>query len=70
MREPGFLGAVHVTTGRSILFAPRLPSHYATWLGTLWTADDFKERYQVDSVYYVDEVSQYKSSVFCNTYSK
>lgn len=36
---------------------PRLPSEYATWMGKLLTCDDFKKRYAVDSVKYVDEVS-------------
>lgn len=58
MREPGFYGAVNVFTGKSTLFAPRLPAEYATWMGTLWTPDDFKERYQVDEVRFVDEVSK------------
>lgn len=56
-REPGFYGAVNVQTGKAILFVPRLPADYATWMGDLWTCDDFKKRYQVDEVFYVDEVS-------------
>lgn len=36
---------------------PRLPAEYATWMGRLWTPDDIKQRYCVDSVLFVDEVS-------------
>lgn len=57
VREPGFFGAINVSSGKCTLFMPRLPSEYATWMGELWTCDDFKKRYAVDSVKYVDEVS-------------
>lgn len=57
VREPGFFGAINVSSGQCTLFMPRLPSEYATWMGELWTCDDFKKRYAVDAVKYVDEVS-------------
>lgn len=56
MREPGFYGAVNVATGAAILFAPRFSAEYATWMGKLWTCDDFKNRYGADEVRFVDEV--------------
>jgi hypothetical protein len=43
--EPDFFGAVDVDTGRSILFMPRLPIEYGTWLGDIETTDECKERY-------------------------
>jgi len=55
-REPGFYGVVNVTNGQAILFVPRLEEDYATWLGRLWTLDDFRNRYGVDDVKYVDEL--------------
>ena len=33
--EEGFYGALDVTSGRSMLFMPRLPSSYAVWLGKI-----------------------------------
>lgn len=57
VREPGLFGAVNVFTGQSTLFVPRLPHEYAIWMGELWTCDDFKKRYSVDAVQYIDEVS-------------
>lgn len=39
---------------------PRLPAEYATWMGRLWTPDDMKQRYCVDNVRFVDEVSNAK----------
>ncbi|XP_031624855.1 xaa-Pro dipeptidase [Contarinia nasturtii] len=59
VREPEFYGAVNVFTGKSTLFAPRLPQEYATWMGTLWTPDDYKNRYCVDEVRYVDELDAF-----------
>lgn len=56
MREPGFYGAVNVATGIATLFAPRFSAEYATWMGPLWTCEDFKKRYGVDEVRNVDEV--------------
>lgn len=58
MREPGFYGAIDISTGKSILFAPRLPSDYAVWLGEIKPLSHFKEIYMVDLVFYVDEITQ------------
>lgn len=58
MREPGFYGAIDISTGKSILFAPRLPSDYAVWLGEIKPLSHFKEIYMVDLVFYVDEMTQ------------
>lgn len=55
-REPGFYGAINVFTGKTTLFIPRLPKEYATWMGRLWTLNDFKQRYSIDDVRFVDEV--------------
>lgn len=64
MREPAFYGVINVSTGYATLFAPRLPAEYATWMGKLWTCDDFKQRYCVDEVRYVDEVSLFILNYF------
>lgn len=55
--DPGFFGLIDVDTKRSILFMPRLPEEYAVWMGKLHSPADYKARYAVDEVYYVDEVS-------------
>ncbi|KAG6538860.1 hypothetical protein ZIOFF_004012 [Zingiber officinale] len=47
-----------VASGKSILFAPRLPDDYAVWLGEIKPPSVFKERYMVDMVFYVDELVQ------------
>ncbi|GAQ81411.1 Metallopeptidase M24 family protein [Klebsormidium nitens] len=55
--EAGFYGAVDVATGKSILFAPRLPSEYAIWMGKIQPPQHFKDKYEVDEAKYVDELS-------------
>nr|AKF43199.1 metallopeptidase M24 family protein [Melianthus villosus] len=54
--EPGFYGAIDISTGKSTLFAPRLPENYAVWLGEIKPASFFKERYIVNAVCYTDEI--------------
>ncbi|KCV71798.1 hypothetical protein H696_01216 [Fonticula alba] len=57
VREAGFMGAVHLKTGRSLLFAPRLPEAYAVWMGTIHPPSHFASRYSVDGAHYVDELA-------------
>ncbi|KAI3905786.1 hypothetical protein MKW92_024542 [Papaver armeniacum] len=56
VKEPGFYGAIDVSTGKSILFAPRLPAEYAVWLGEIKSLSHFKEMYMVNTVCYTDEI--------------
>lgn len=56
VEEPGFYGAMLVSSGESLLFMPRLPEDYAVWMGRLRSPQDFKQKYEVDHVYYVDQV--------------
>ena len=54
--EPDCYGAVRVGDSRSYLFIPRLPADYAIWMGRVPTTEDFKAKYEVDEVHFVDEV--------------
>lgn len=56
--EPDHYGAIDVTTGESVLFIPRLPQEYATVMGHIATTEEVRQSYQVDRVYYVDEMPQ------------
>ncbi|XP_010541025.1 PREDICTED: xaa-Pro dipeptidase [Tarenaya hassleriana] len=58
VREPEFYGVIDIGSGKSILFAPRLPADYAVWLGEIKRLSYFQERYMVDMVYHVDEIDQ------------
>nr|AKF43190.1 metallopeptidase M24 family protein [Erodium foetidum] len=64
VREPEFYGAIDIATGNSILFAPRLPTDYAVWLGEIKSLSYFKERYMVSMVYYTDEIVQVLSDQY------
>jgi len=55
--EADFYGAIYVDTCSTVLFMPRLPASYATWMGELKTPEYFKARYGVDMVLYTDEIS-------------
>ena len=40
------------------MFIPRLPQEYATVMGHIATTEEVRQSYQVDRVYYVDEMPQ------------
>lgn len=56
VKEPGFFGALDLSTGKAILFCPRLDEEYAVWLGKIEPPSFFKDLYVVDEVHYVDEL--------------
>lgn len=58
-KEPDCFGVLNVDSGESILFVPRLPEEYATWMGRLFTLEEFKSMYEVDQVRYVDELPSF-----------
>jgi len=55
--EPDFFGAIDVETGTSILFIPQFPESYGVWMGPIFGCEDFKKKYEVDQVYYVDQIA-------------
>ncbi|XP_070503965.1 xaa-Pro dipeptidase [Chironomus tepperi] len=56
--EPDFFGAIRVSDGHTILFAPRLDKEYEVWMGPIASTDQVKARYEVDEAFYVDELVQ------------
>lgn len=56
VREPGFFGALAVSTGKSYLFIPRCPDEYCIIMGKIKSTEDFKNIYAVDEVHYTDEI--------------
>ena len=61
--EPDFFGAIDVTTGKSILYQPRLDEDYAIFMGHVPTLEEVKERYRVDEVLFLDEMPDHLRSV-------
>ena len=56
VEESDFYGAINVKTSKSILFIPRLHPDYAIWDGKIHSPQHFKEKYEVDEVFYSDEI--------------
>lgn len=63
VKEPGCYGAIHVKTGQTTLFVPRLPDEYAVWMGHLHTLDEFKKMYEVDQVRYCDDLEKFFDAI-------
>lgn len=63
VEEPDFYGGVSIPDGKSYLFAPKLPPSYAVWMGRLLSKEEFKDRYDVDYVFWSDEMNETLSSL-------
>eukprot|EP00960_Hanusia_phi_P039478 753915-Hanusia_phi.AAC.9 len=59
---PDCLGAIEVSSGRSILFVPRQPDSYSVWMGSPPSLEDLKTIYCVDEVLYTSELPSYIAS--------
>ncbi|RHY16645.1 hypothetical protein DYB32_010623, partial [Aphanomyces invadans] len=57
VKEPDCAGAIDLTTGRSILFVPRLSAEWAIWCGDRKPLDWFRSHYGVDDVLYADDMA-------------
>jgi Xaa-Pro dipeptidase len=57
IREPECYGALDLATGESLVFVPRLGSDYEIWCGKVQPLSWWKARYQVEHVFYADEVA-------------
>ncbi|XP_012674417.2 xaa-Pro dipeptidase [Clupea harengus] len=55
--EADCYGAIHADSGRSLLFIPKLPESYATWMGEIYPREHFKEKYDVDEVHYTCDIA-------------
>lgn len=56
-RDEDYYGAIDLRSGKSLLFAPRLPAAYAVWMGHIATPEELQAQYAVDAVHYVDEMA-------------
>jgi Xaa-Pro dipeptidase len=56
VKEPDCAGLIDMHTKKSILFIPRLNEEWELWCGERKSLHFFKSHYQVDAVYYMDEI--------------
>lgn len=56
--EADCFGVVDVDTARAIVFVPKLPESYAVWMGKIHGLDHFKRKYEVDEVFYTNEIAE------------
>lgn len=56
--EPDFFGIVRVSDGKTTLFAPHLSHEYEVWMGPIATTEDIKTKYQVDEVFYTEDIDR------------
>lgn len=59
VKEPGMFGLLDLESRKSILFIPRLGDEYRIWCGEIHSSQSFKLSYNVDEVYYTDEIDDY-----------
>nr|XP_057944640.1 xaa-Pro dipeptidase [Doryrhamphus excisus] len=56
--ESDCYGAIEVDSGKAILFVPKLPQSYATWMGEIFPKEHFRVKYGVDEVHYSTEIAE------------
>ncbi|XP_061820566.1 xaa-Pro dipeptidase [Nerophis lumbriciformis] len=56
--EADCYGAIEVDSGKSLLFVPKLPHSYATWMGEIFTKEHFGKKYAVDEVHYSTDIAE------------
>jgi len=50
VKEPGWWGVIELPSGETTLLMPRLPPHYATWMGKIHGPEHYQAVYNVDDV--------------------
>ncbi|XP_036399084.1 xaa-Pro dipeptidase [Megalops cyprinoides] len=61
--EADCYGAIDVDTGKAVLFVPKLPESYATWMGQIHPREHFKAKYAVDDVQYTCDIAEVLSKM-------
>ncbi|XP_066570116.1 xaa-Pro dipeptidase [Amia ocellicauda] len=55
--EADCYGAIDVDSGKALLFVPKLPDSYATWMGKIHPLGHFKLKYGVDEVHHTCDIA-------------
>lgn len=59
--EPDCFGIIRISDGRTTLFVPHLTPDYEVWMGPIDSPDDLKKKYEVDEVFFTDEIDRVMS---------
>mmetsp|Transcript_114786 Transcript_114786/g.225206 ORF Transcript_114786/g.225206 Transcript_114786/m.225206 type:complete len:535 (-) Transcript_114786:203-1807(-) len=62
VKESGIYGAICLSTGKTLLFIPRLDESYRIWCGEIHPPSKFRESYAVDEVLYVEDLPAWVST--------
>jgi len=65
VKEGDCYGAIALDPPKSILFIPKLPPDYATWMGKIKSPSHFREVYKVDECHFVDDIESVLTSLGC-----
>ena len=57
--EADCLAAIQVDTGHSVLFIPKLPAEYATWMGEIHLPSHFQAKYAIQEVLFTEDVGDF-----------
>lgn len=57
VKEPGVWGAIRLPDGETSLFIPKSPDEYRIWCGTIYPPNYYVDKYGVNNVFYVSELS-------------
>lgn len=70
VKEPGFLGAIRVRDGYTVLFMPKLDPSYRIWCGEIFPPQYFKEMYAVDEVLFTEDIQSWVAAQLEGTSNK
>jgi len=59
-------GAINLSTGKSVLFIPKLTQDYTIWCGPIRPPQDFLLSYAVDEVLYLDDMISWLTNALEN----
>lgn len=65
--EADCYGVINVGTGKSVLFVPKLPESYGTWMGEIYPKEHFQQKYAVDEVQYTCDIPDVLASMSAAT---
>ncbi|XP_045470278.1 xaa-Pro dipeptidase [Harmonia axyridis] len=55
--DPGCYGAIEVDTGIAHIFIPKFPAEYAVWMGRILEKDEWRNKYGIENVHYVEDLN-------------